>query len=158
VDVAGLPDRGEDGRPATVRARLEVHRRNPVCASCHASMDPLGFALENFDAIGSWRSVSETGGPVDATGMTPSGTKFEGPPGLRELLLANRDRFAITVTEKLLAYAIGRGLEYYDLPAVRRIAGDAAKLDYRWSDIVLGIVKSVPFQMRASGRTDEGHR
>jgi len=149
ANVPGLPDRGEGGRPASVRERLELHRRNPVCSSCHAPMDPLGFALENFDAIGSWRSVSEAGTPIDATGMLPSGVKFEGPAGLRAVLLSREDRFAATVTDKLLAYAVGRGLQYYDRPAVRRIVSDAAPDRYRWSSIILGIVNSAPFQMRA---------
>ena len=150
ANVPGLPDRGEGGRPASVRERLEVHRRNPVCASCHTTMDPLGFALEPFDAIGTYRAVSETGAPLDATGTMPSGAKFEGPSGLRQALLENRPRFAVTVTEKLMAFALGRGLEYYDGPAVRRVERAAAARDYRWSDLVLGIVKSVPFQMRAT--------
>ena len=150
ANVPSLPDRGEGGRPASVRDRLEVHRRNPVCAACHTAMDPLGFALEPFDAIGTYRSVSETGAPVDATGIMPSGAKFEGPSGLRQVLLQDRERFAVTVTEKLMAFALGRGLEYYDRPAVRRVTQAAASHDYRWSDIVLGIVKSVPFQMRAT--------
>jgi mono/diheme cytochrome c family protein len=149
-NVPSLPDRGEGGRPASVRERLEVHRRNPVCASCHTTMDPLGFALEPFDAIGTYRAVSETGAPLDATGTMPSGSKFEGPSGLRNVLLEDRERFALTVTEKLMAFALGRGLEYYDRPAVRRVAQTAAARDYRWSDIVLGIVESVPFQLRAT--------
>ena len=150
ANVPALPDRGEGGRPASVRERLEVHRRNPVCASCHTTMDPLGFALEPFDAIGTYRAVSETGAPLDSTGTMPGGAKFEGPSGLRQALLQNRERFAVTVTEKLMAFALGRGLEYYDRPAVRRVGQSAASRDFRWSDIVLGIVKSVPFQMRAT--------
>lgn len=149
-NVPALPDRGEGGRPASVRDRLEVHRRNPVCAACHATMDPLGFALEPFDAIGTYRTVSETGAPLDSTGTLPGGAKFDGPSGLRSALLENRERFAVTVTEKLMAFALGRGLEYYDRPAVRRVAQTAAPRDFRWSDIVLGIVQSVPFQMRAT--------
>lgn len=149
-NVPGLPDRGAGGRPASVRERLEVHRRNPVCASCHAPMDPLGFALENFDAIGSWRDVSEAGTPIDATGTLPNGVKFEGPAGLRQVLLAGGDRFATTVTDRLLAYGIGRGLSHVDRPTVRHIVKDAAADRYRWSSIVLGVVKSVPFQMRAA--------
>ncbi|PWU05524.1 MAG: hypothetical protein C5B51_14255 [Terriglobia bacterium] len=109
-------------------------------------MDPLGFALENFDAIGMWRS-SEDGVPVDPSAALPDGTKFEGVAGLRRLLLSHRDQFATTVTEKLLTYALGRELEYYDLPAVRRITREAVAAGYRWSSIILGVVKSVPFQM-----------
>ncbi len=153
-NVPGLPDRGEAGEPASVRERLERHRANPACAGCHAPMDPLGFALENFDAIGLWRDTSEAGQPIDASATMPSGEAFEGPAGLRRVLLSRGEDFARTVTEKLLAYALGRGLEYTDRPAVRRILRDAAADDYRWSSIVLGIVKSAPFQWRRS-RADE---
>ena len=154
ANVPGLPDRGEGGEPASVRDRLERHRANPACASCHAPMDPLGFALENFDAIGSWRAASEAGLPIDASATMPSGVDFEGPAGLRRVLLSRGEDFARAVTEKLLAYALGRGLEYTDRPAVRQILRDAAAEDYRWSSIVLGIVKSTPFQWRRS-RSDE---
>ena len=147
-NVPGLPDRGEGGEPASVRERLERHRANPACAGCHAPMDPLGFALENFDAIGTWRADSEAGLPIDASATMPSGAAFEGPAGLRRVLLSRGEDFAATVTEKLLAYALGRGLEYTDRPAVRRILRAAAADDYRWSSIVLGIVKSTPFQWR----------
>ena len=153
-NVPGLPDRGEQGEPASVRERLERHRANPACAGCHAPMDPLGFALENFDAIGSWRATSEAGRPIDASATMPSGEAFEGPAGLRRVLLTRGEDFAATVTEKLLAYALGRGLEYTDRPTVRRIVRDAAADDYRWSSIVLGIVKSTPFQWRRA-RADE---
>ena len=147
-NVPGLPDRGEGGAPASVRERLERHRANPACAGCHAPMDPLGFALENFDAIGAWRATSEAGQPIDASATMPSGDAFEGPAGLRRVLLSRGEDFAATVTEKLLAYALGRGLEYTDRPAVRRILRDAAADDYRWSSIVQGIVRSTPFQWR----------
>ena len=147
-NVPGLPDRGEGGEPASVRERLERHRANPACAGCHAPMDPLGFALENFDAIGTWRATSEAGQPIDASATMPGGAAFEGPAGLRRVLLSRGEDFAATVTEKLLAYALGRGLEYTDRPAVRRILRDAAGDDYRWSSIVLGIAKSTPFQWR----------
>ena len=153
-DVPGLPDRGEGGEPASVRDRLERHRANPACAGCHAPMDPLGFALENFDAIGAWRATSAAGRPVDASATMPSGVAFEGPAGLRRVLLSRGEDFAAAVTEKLLAYALGRGLEYTDRPAVRRILRGAGADDYRWSSIVLGIVKSTPFQWRRS-RADE---
>ena len=147
-NVPGLPDRGEGGEPASVRERLERHRANPACAGCHAPMDPLGFALENFDAIGTWRATSEAGLPIDASATMPSGAAFEGPAGLRRVLLSRGEEFAGAVTEKLLAYALGRGLAYTDRPSVRRILRDAADDDYRWSSIVLGIVKSTPFQWR----------
>ena len=140
------------GGPATsIRERLAQHRDNPSCASCHSVIDPLGFALENFDAIGGWRTVDESGMPVDASGTTLSGEKVEGLSGLRSLLLERPERFPRTVTEKLLAYALGRRLEYYDRPAVRIIVRDAAADDYRWSSLILGIVKSPTFRMRAQG-------
>ena len=149
-DVPDLPDRGEGGRPASVRERLEQHRDNPVCAACHAPMDPLGFALEHFDAIGKWRATGEGGDPIDASGVFPDGTAFQGLAGLKAVLLSRRAQFVQTVTEKLATYALGRRLEHYDMPAVRRIMRGAASGDYRWSDVVLGIVESTPFQMRRS--------
>ena len=148
-DVPGLPDTGEDGEPQSVRERLAQHRRNPVCASCHAPMDPLGFALENFDAVGHWREL-DAGSPIDASGVLVDGTSFDGPAELRETLLGRHDQFVETVTEKMLIYALGRGLEYYDKPTIRRITREAAADDYRWSSLILGIVKSTPFQMRRS--------
>jgi hypothetical protein len=114
-------------------------------------MDPLGFALENFDAIGRWRASDESV-PIDASGVLPSGEAFQGPVELRSILLSRRDQFVRTVSEKLLTYALGRGLEYYDAPAIRRIAQEVASSDYRWSSLVLGIVNSTPFQMRRSGK------
>jgi mono/diheme cytochrome c family protein len=135
-------------KPLSIRERLAQHRRDPGCASCHSVIDPLGFALENFDAIGGWRTVDESGRQVDASGSTVSGAKVEGLSGLRALLLEEPDQFPRTVTEKLLAFALGRRLDYYDRPAVRRIVHDAAPSDYRWSSIILGIVKSPPFLMR----------
>jgi Protein of unknown function (DUF1592)/Protein of unknown function (DUF1588)/Protein of unknown function (DUF1587)/Protein of unknown function (DUF1585)/Protein of unknown function (DUF1595) len=138
------------GTPTTVRERLEQHRRNPACASCHAPMDPLGFALENFDPLGRWRTV-EAGKPVDASGALPDGTRLNGPAGLQRFLLAQRGQFVTTLTEKLLTYALGRKLDFYDGPAVREVRRAAGAHDYRWSSIVLGIVKSTPFQMRSAG-------
>ena len=149
ADVPDLPDRGEGGKPASVRERMEQHRKNPACAVCHAPMDPLGLSLENFDAIGAWRTTSEARTPIDASGALPDGSRFEGPSGLRALLLSRREQFVGTVTEKLLAYALGRGVDYYDRPVIRRIVNDAAP-DYRWSSVILGIVNSKPFQMRRS--------
>jgi hypothetical protein len=135
-------------RPASIRERLAEHRKDPSCNSCHSMIDPLGFALENFDVIGAWRSVDESGNPVDATGTTASGATLEGLPGLRRFLLEQPDQFPRTVTEKLLSYALGRPLEYTDRPVVRQIVRDAAQNEYRWSSIVLGIVKSPPFLLR----------
>src|SRR5258705_1162067 len=139
--------------PASIRERLAQHRQNPSCSSCHAVIDPLGFALENFDVIGGWRTVDESGRPVDATGTTVSGAKVEGLPGLRALLLQQPDQFPRTVAEKLLAYALGRRLEYYDRPAVRKIVRDAAAQNYRWSSIILGVVESPAFLISASHTT-----
>jgi mono/diheme cytochrome c family protein len=132
----------------TIRERLAQHRTNPSCASCHSVIDPLGFALEQFDAIGAWRSVDESGRPVDSAASTLSGAKLEGLAGLRAFLLAEPEQFPRTVTEKLMAYALGRRLEYYDRPAVRAIVRDAAASNYRWSALIAGIVKSPPFLMR----------
>jgi len=137
-------------KTASIRERLAQHRRNPSCNSCHSAIDPLGFTLENFDVIGGWRTVDESGKPVDASGSTLSGAKVDGLSGLRALLLDQPEQFPRTVTEKLLAYALGRRLEYYDRPAVRKIVRNAAAHDYRWSSIILGIVESPAFLMRAS--------
>ena len=139
--------------PPTIRERLAQHRRNPICATCHSAIDPLGFALENFDAIGAWRTVDESGKPVDASGTTASGATVAGLSGLRALLLDEPDRFPRTVTEKLLAYALGRRLEYYDRPAVRAIVRNAAAGGYRWSSLILGIVNSPAFLTRGSDVT-----
>jgi uncharacterized protein DUF1592/uncharacterized protein DUF1588/uncharacterized protein DUF1585/uncharacterized protein DUF1595 len=133
--------------PTTMRERLAQHRTSPTCNGCHVVIDPLGFSLENFDVIGGWRSIDESGKPVDASGATLSGAKIEGLSGLRRLLLEQPAQFPRTVTEKLLAYAIGRRLDYYDRPAVRKIVRDAAANEYRWSSIILGIVESPTFSM-----------
>ena len=147
-DVPELPENENGEAPRSIRERLEQHRRNPVCASCHATMDPLGFALEPFDAIGRWRTT-EDGEPVDARGALIDGTQIDGPGGLRDMLVGRQDEFIRTVTEKLLTYAIGRGVAYYDMPAVRQIQRDAADTDHRWESIILGITKSAPFRTRA---------
>ena len=135
---------------ATIRQRLDQHRKNPSCNSCHSVIDPLGFSLENFDVIGAWRSHDEQGRPVDSAGSTTSGAKLEGLAGLRHALLDDPDQFPRALTEKLLAYALGRRLEYYDQPAVRKIVRDAASQDYRWSSIILGITQSPAFLNRMS--------
>ncbi len=134
-------------KAVSLRERMEQHRANPVCASCHKIMDPLGFALENFDAVGAWRTT-DAGTPIDASGQLLDGTKVDGPVTLRQALLKHREEFAATATAKLLTYALGRGVEYFDQPAVRQIVRDAARDDYRWSSIILGIVRSAPFEMR----------
>jgi hypothetical protein len=149
-DVPALKENDRNEQPRSVRERMEQHRRSPACAACHVQMDPLGFALENFDGIGKWRSTTEAGTPVDASGALPDGTKLDGPSGLRNVLQARRGEFVATVTSKLLTYALGRGVEYYDQPAIRKIVRDAAPGDFRWSSIILGIAKSTPFQMRRS--------
>ena len=130
-----------------MRERVEQHRANPVCAACHNVMDPLGFALENYDAIGRYRAAAD-GLPIDASAVMPDGMKFEGLAGLRGIMEKRRDDFVSTVAEKLLVYALGRGVEYYDQPVIRKIVRDAAPGDYRWSSIIVGITKSVPFQMK----------
>src|SRR6185503_2235726 len=135
--------------PPTIRERLAKHRTNAVCSTCHSAIDPPGFALEHFDAIGAWRTTDESGKQVDATATMVSGATVRGLSGLRALLLEQPGQFPTTVTAKLMAYALGRRLEYYDRPAVRQIVRDAAAHDYRWSSLVMGIVKSPAFQMRA---------
>jgi cytochrome c551/c552 len=148
-NVPALKDAGQDGQPRSLRQRMELHRTNAVCASCHQRMDPLGFALENFDALGKWRNESD-GAPIDASGSLPDGTRFEGVAGLRALMASHKEDFARTFAEKLLSYAIGRGTETTDLPAIRKIARDAAP-DYRWSGMITGIVNSTPFSMSTAG-------
>ena len=146
-NVGDLKPKDASGAVLSMRQRMEQHRANPICASCHSMMDPLGLSLENFDAIGRWRTLGESSAPIDATGALPDGTRFTGPAGLREALLSS-DRFVATLTEKLLTYALGRGLEPYDAPAVRAILRDASRGDYRMSSIIEGIVSSAPFRMR----------
>ena len=138
----------EGAEPLSMRAAMERHRANPVCASCHRLMDPLGLSLEHFDAIGRWRTREAGGAAIDATGELPDGTPFDGPSGLKAALLRHPDRFVTTVTEKLMTYALGRGVEHYDAPAIRAIVRDAARDDYRLSALVKGVVRSAPFQMR----------
>lgn len=146
-DVPALPDRVESGEELSMRMRMESHRANPVCSSCHSRMDPLGFALEHFDAVGRWRE-HEANTPIDDSGVLPDGTTFDGLPALRQVLFERRGEFVTTVTEKLLTYALGRGVEYYDRPAIRAIVREAKQDDYRWSSLVLALVRSQPFQMR----------
>jgi mono/diheme cytochrome c family protein len=148
-DVPTLPDLAEGAASMSMRDRMAAHRRNPVCASCHTRMDPLGFALENFNAIGKWRS-RDGDALIDPSGAFPDGTTFAGPAEFRGALLSHQDQFVRTFAEKLLTYALGRGLDYYDMPAVRGILRDAASADYRWSSVVLAVVKSMPFRMRTA--------
>ncbi len=146
-DIPALKENDEGETPTSVRERLEQHRKNPVCSSCHAQMDPPGFALENFDAVGKWRSVDGVSA-VDASGMLPDGTKFSGPAEFRRVLSGRRDLIATTVVRKLLTYALGRGAESYDEPSIRAVVREAQSEDYRWTTLLFGIVKSTPFQMR----------
>jgi hypothetical protein len=140
-DVPSLKEDADVSR-LSMRQRMELHRANPVCASCHSRMDPIGFSLEGFDGLGRWRSG------VDASGVLPDGTRIDGPAGLRRVLLEKKEQFVTTATERLLTYALGRGVEAYDMPAVRTIVRSAAPGEYRWSSIITGVVNSVPFQMR----------
>ena len=139
----------------TMRQRMEQHRANPTCAACHRLMDPLGFALENFDGLGNWRvSTAPGSGPIDASGTTPDGTAFIGPAGLRDVLMKKQDMFVENFTERLMTYALGRGVEEYDYAALRRISREAAADNQKWSSIILGIVKSTPFRMRRASDGD----
>jgi hypothetical protein len=151
ANVPPLPEGGDGPTPTTVRARLEQHRNNPTCASCHRPMDPLGFALENFNGIGKWRTV-DGNAPIDASGTLPDGARFDGPAAFRRALLTHQHAFVHTLIEKLLTYALGRGVEHFDMPAIRRIMRDAGP-EYRWSSLVLGIARSVPLQMRKAHET-----
>jgi hypothetical protein len=146
-NIPALEASNEGNKPMSVREMLEVHRRNPVCASCHVRMDPLGFSLENFDGIGQWRT-RDAGTAIDASGVLLDGTKVEGPAALRHALVAQKEQFVKTVTAKLLTYALGREIESSDAPAIRAIVRAAAADNYRWSSTILAIVKSAPFQMR----------
>ncbi|MEE2638170.1 MAG: DUF1588 domain-containing protein, partial [Acidobacteriota bacterium] len=150
ADVPALEENHGGATPKTMRERMEQHRANPACAACHRMMDPPGFALEHFDAIGRWRATDEYGAPVDAAGALADGTAVDGPSALRQAVLIHETSVVRTVTEKLLTYAVGRSLEAFDPPVVRRVVRDAEAEGYRWSSIIRGIVESVPFQMRRS--------
>jgi len=147
--VPPLKENSERERPLTMREQMEEHRANPACAGCHKLMDPLGFALENFDGVGAWRT-SDLRVPIDPSTELADGSRVAGPSALRQTIVSKPAVFVGTMTEKMLTYALGRGLEYYDMPAVRSIVRDAGRSDYRFTSIVLGVVRSVPFQMRAS--------
>jgi hypothetical protein len=143
--VPALKETSDTGKVLTMRQQMELHRQNAVCASCHKLMDPLGFAMENFDAVGSWRTV-EAGAPIDASGQFLDGTPLNGVASLRRALVNRPDVFVGTMAEKLLTYALGRGLDYRDMPTVRRIVRGAAAHDYRFSSLILGIATSTPFR------------
>jgi hypothetical protein len=154
-NVEAFPENEEGRQPKTVRERLEAHRTNPSCNGCHGVMDPLGFALENFDAIGAWRTKDrETATAIDSSGQLADGTVVSGPVDLREALLADPSQFVQTLTEKLMIYALGRGVEYYDMPAVRQVVREAERNDYRFSAILAGIAKSEPFRFSTAPAAD----
>jgi hypothetical protein len=153
-NVPPLKENSEGTQAKSMRELMEDHRKNPACATCHKIMDPLGFSLENFDATGQWR-VKEKAGPIDASGQLADGTKVNGPVDLRRAVMRHPEQFVATFTEKLLTYALGRGLEYYDMPVVRKIAKDAAGNDYRFSSIIVGIVKSAPFEMKKAPESEK---
>jgi hypothetical protein len=152
-DVPPLTENKENAKPKSVRERLEMHRTHEPCASCHKLMDPIGFSLENFDAVGAWRS-NDLGSKIEASGRLYDGTQMNGPVSLRNALVAHSDLFVGNFTAKLLTYALGRGVEYYDMPSVRSIEREAAASNYRFSAMVLGIVKSSPFQMSKAEETN----
>ena len=147
-NVPSLEETTGAGETLSMREAMEQHRANPVCASCHRLMDPPGFALEQFDAVGRYRTRNESNTEIDASGMLPDGTAFDGAAGLREALLRRPGLFVTTLTEKLLIYALGRGVEYYDAPAIRAITRTAAGENNRLSSLILGVITSQPFQMR----------
>ncbi len=146
-NVPALTENSEGAAPKSLRERMEAHRADAVCAGCHKVMDPIGFSLENFDAIGRWRT-SDDGARIDPSGTLFTGAKIDGAVGLRETLTARPETFVGVMTEKMLTYALGRGLEYYDMPTVRKIVRDAGSEDYRFSSLIMGIVKSTPFEMK----------
>ncbi len=149
-NIPALEDRQTQARLGTMRERMSAHRDNPACAACHSMIDPAGFALESFDAIGRFRVVDEYFNVLDTSGELPDGTAFDGAVELRAALVEQPERFVGTVTEKLMTYALGRGLDYYDMPAVRRIVREAASGGYGMQSIVVGIVNSYPFLHRRS--------
>ncbi len=147
-NVPELKDERDPRKVLPMRERLAAHRANPACAGCHAQMDQLGFALENFDAIGEWRDIYTSGARVDASAQLPDGAKFNGPAELRKVLMSHSDEFLTTMTEKLMVYALGRGLEAVDAPAVRKIKRDATRDKYRFEALIQGVVTSTPFTMK----------
>jgi hypothetical protein len=136
-----------------MRQRLAAHRTNAVCASCHRTIDPVGFSLENFNAVGQWRDLEVEDQPVDSSGAIPGDKEFKGIDGLEDALLRRPELFVSALTENLMTFALGRGVEYYDAPAIRKVVHDAEKDGYRFSSVIVGIVKSAPFQMRRAEAT-----
>jgi hypothetical protein len=153
-NVPPLRETVEGDKPRSMRERIEEHRANPVCANCHKLMDPIGLAMENFDAVGTWRT-RDAGEPIDASGELVDGTRLDGVVALRDALLGRPEVFVGTLTEKLLTYALGRGLDHRDMPVVRSIVRESGRNDYRFSSLVLAIVKSLPFQMRMTPQVDK---
>jgi len=150
-DVEGFKENKEGEKARSVREIMEQHRSKPSCNACHGVMDPLGFSLENYDAIGEWRAKDRyAGSAIDASGKLVDGTPVNSPTDLRRALMKRPEQFVQTMTEKLMTYALGRSVEYYDMPAIRAIVRDAGRDNYRFSSIVLGIVRSAPFQMRTA--------
>ena len=139
-----------DAHPKTVREQLEIHRSSPTCASCHRVIDPPGFALEKFNPVGQWRETMPDGAAIDTGGVMADGSKVDGPAALREAILSRPDAFATVLTERLMTYALGRGVEPSDMPVVRKIVRQAARSNYRFGSIIEGIVESAPFQMRTT--------
>jgi hypothetical protein len=146
-NVPALKENGEDGKPRSLRERMEKHRTDAVCAGCHKVMDPIGFALENFDGVGHWRALDD-GPTIDPSGTLFNGAKVEGAAALREMIASRPDVFVGVMTEKMMIYALGRGIDYRDMTAVRKVVADARAKDYKFSAMVSGIVKSVPFQFK----------
>jgi hypothetical protein len=146
-NVPPLKEESADGKPRSLRESMESHRANPVCAGCHKVMDPIGFSLENFDAVGHWRT-RDRGLPIDASGTLFNGAAVDGVSGLRQMLVGNPNVFVGVMSEKILTYALGRGITTTDMPAVRKIVQDARSRDYKFSSLVMGVVKSTPFQFK----------
>jgi cytochrome c551/c552 len=147
ANVPRLPEDAVEAPATPMRTRLDQHTRNPACASCHVTLDPLGYALENFDGVGRWRTL-DAGTTIDTSSTLPDGTAIHGPDGLRKLLAARREVFVTTVVDRLMTYALGRRITHYDMPSVRGIVRDAAAAEYRWSAVIAAIVRSTPFQMK----------
>jgi hypothetical protein len=147
--VPALKEHNSLDKALTMRERMAEHRANPACSGCHQLMDPVGFSLENYDAVGRWR-IAENAASIDASGSLPDGSQFAGVSGLQKAVLSRPEIFVTTFTEKLLTYALGRGIEYYDAPAIRGIVKEAKAQDYKFSSVIIGIVHSTPFQMRRS--------
>ena len=153
--VPPLKETVNNEKVLSVRERMEDHRKSPACSGCHKIMDPIGFSMENFDAVGQWRSM-DGNAPIDASGVLVDGSKLDGVKGMREALLRYSPQFVRVITEKLFIYGLGRGTEYYDLPLVRSIVHEAEQNNYRFSSLVLGVVKSDAFQMNQKLESSSG--